>query len=42
MPESARWLIANGKLEKAQKYLKKCAKMNSAKSLDMIKPEVQN
>ncbi|XP_070684241.1 solute carrier family 22 member 7-like [Pempheris klunzingeri] len=28
MPESARWLIANGKLEEAQVYLKKCAKMN--------------
>ncbi|KAF7217990.1 solute carrier family 22 member 7-like [Nothobranchius furzeri] len=28
MPESARWLIANGKLDQAQIYLKKCAKMN--------------
>ncbi|XP_029949202.1 solute carrier family 22 member 7-like [Salarias fasciatus] len=28
VPESARWLIANGKLEQAQMYLKKCAKMN--------------
>ncbi|XP_019215494.1 solute carrier family 22 member 7 [Oreochromis niloticus] len=28
MPESARWLIANGKLEQAQMYLKKCANMN--------------
>ncbi|XP_069024034.1 solute carrier family 22 member 7-like [Embiotoca jacksoni] len=28
MPESARWLIANGKLEQAQMYLKKCASMN--------------
>lgn len=28
IPESARWLIANGQLEKAQMYLKKCAKMN--------------
>ena len=27
MPESARWLIANGKVEQAQIYLKKCAKM---------------
>ncbi|KAM3865178.1 solute carrier family 22 member 7-like [Diretmus argenteus] len=27
-PESARWLIANGKLEQAQYYLLKCAKMN--------------
>lgn len=28
MPESARWLIANGKLEQAQMYLKNCANMN--------------
>uniref|UniRef100_A0A3Q2E4C7 Solute carrier family 22 member 7b, tandem duplicate 2 n=1 Tax=Cyprinodon variegatus TaxID=28743 RepID=A0A3Q2E4C7_CYPVA len=28
LPDSARWLIANGKLEQAQMYLKKCAKMN--------------
>lgn len=28
LPESARWLIANGKFEQAQMYLKKCAKMN--------------
>lgn len=28
MPESARWLIANGKLEQAQMYLSKCAKIN--------------
>ncbi|XP_047221743.1 solute carrier family 22 member 7-like [Girardinichthys multiradiatus] len=28
MPDSARWLIASGKLEQAQMYLKKCAKMN--------------
>ncbi|TWW59714.1 solute carrier family 22 member 7-like [Takifugu flavidus] len=30
MPESARWLIANGQLEKAQTYLKRCARMNRA------------
>lgn len=30
MPESARWLIANGKLQKAQGYLRTCAKMNRA------------
>lgn len=29
MPESARWLIASGKLEKAQTSLKRCATMNS-------------
>ncbi|KAL3066767.1 hypothetical protein OYC64_016670 [Pagothenia borchgrevinki] len=28
MPESARWLIANGRLKEAQMYLKRCAKMN--------------
>ncbi|KAI7794988.1 solute carrier family 22 member 7a [Triplophysa rosa] len=28
IPESARWLLANGKVEEAQKYLIKCAKMN--------------
>ncbi|XP_067355004.1 solute carrier family 22 member 7-like [Channa argus] len=33
MPESARWLIANGKLEQAQMYLEKCAKMNRRKGL---------
>lgn len=41
MPESARWLIANGKLEQAQMYLKKCAKMNQAeKVVDKLKTEV--
>ncbi|KAM7394313.1 hypothetical protein PAMP_021126 [Pampus punctatissimus] len=41
MPESARWLIANGKLEQAQKYLKKCAKMNQTEELnDTLKPEI--
>ncbi|KAM6941172.1 solute carrier family 22 member 7-like [Lycodopsis pacificus] len=33
MPESARWLIANGKLEQAQMYLKRCAKMNGTAEL---------
>ncbi|XP_036409372.1 solute carrier family 22 member 7a [Megalops cyprinoides] len=28
IPESARWLLANGKVEKAQTYLARCAKMN--------------
>ncbi|KAG7492979.1 hypothetical protein MATL_G00019870 [Megalops atlanticus] len=28
IPESARWLLANGKVEKAQTYLAQCAKMN--------------
>lgn len=40
MPESARWLIANGKLEQAQMYLKRCAKMNKTEeSIDTLKPE---
>ncbi|XP_056904250.1 solute carrier family 22 member 7-like [Takifugu flavidus] len=28
IPESARWLLANGKVERAQFYLRKCAKFN--------------
>ncbi|XP_014912757.1 solute carrier family 22 member 7a isoform X1 [Poecilia latipinna] len=28
LPESARWLLANGKTEEAKKYLVQCAKMN--------------
>ncbi len=41
MPESARWLIANGKLEQAQMNLKKCARMNQTEEFtDTLKPEV--
>lgn len=41
MPESARWLIANGKLEKAQTYLKICAKINRAEGFsEALKTEV--
>lgn len=41
MPESARWLIANGKLEQAQMYLKKCANMNRREeSIHTLKTEV--
>lgn len=41
MPESARWLIANGKLEQAQMYLERCAKMNQRDELiDTLKTEV--
>ncbi|XP_004084337.2 solute carrier family 22 member 7-like [Oryzias latipes] len=36
MPESARWLIANGKFEQAQIHLKKCAKMNGAEESSPI------
>uniref|UniRef100_A0A665T327 Solute carrier family 22 member 7a n=1 Tax=Echeneis naucrates TaxID=173247 RepID=A0A665T327_ECHNA len=28
LPESARWLLANGKVEEARKYLMECSKMN--------------
>lgn len=28
VPESARWLLAKGRVEEAQKYLTQCAKMN--------------
>ncbi|XP_040002186.1 solute carrier family 22 member 7a [Xiphias gladius] len=31
LPESARWLLANGRVEEAQKYLLQCAKMNGKK-----------
>ncbi|XP_017332555.1 solute carrier family 22 member 7 isoform X3 [Ictalurus punctatus] len=41
VPESARWLIANGKVEKAQYYLQKCAVMNKRmKGNSILKPEV--
>ncbi|XP_073682253.1 solute carrier family 22 member 7a [Garra rufa] len=32
IPESARWLLANGRVEEAQKYLIQCAKMNGKDS----------
>ncbi|XP_055758738.1 solute carrier family 22 member 7-like [Salvelinus fontinalis] len=31
LPESARWLIANGKVERAHLYLEKCARFNNRK-----------
>eukprot|EP00064_Thunnus_orientalis_P009154 superscaffoldBa00001146_g9177 len=31
LPESARWLLANGRVEEAKKYLLQCAKMNGRK-----------
>ncbi|KAM9345110.1 solute carrier family 22 member 7-like [Symphorus nematophorus] len=37
IPESARWLLANGKVERAQVYLEKCAKFNKRQKLS---PEV--
>lgn len=33
IPESARWLLANGKVEKAQFYLDRCSKFNKGKKL---------
>ncbi|XP_068177853.1 solute carrier family 22 member 7-like [Antennarius striatus] len=40
LPESARWLIANGKHEQGLIYLKRCAKMNQAENfIDTIKKE---
>lgn len=42
MPESARWLIANGKVEKAQMYMSKCAKINQTnESLSTLNKEVR-
>uniref|UniRef100_A0A8C9W181 Zmp:0000001102 n=1 Tax=Scleropages formosus TaxID=113540 RepID=A0A8C9W181_SCLFO len=42
IPESARWLIANGKVEKAHFYLQKCAKCNRKQEFSSkIKPEVK-
>ncbi|XP_052000953.1 solute carrier family 22 member 7 [Xyrauchen texanus] len=40
VPESARWLIANGKVDKAHYYLHKCAIMNRREDVTLrIKPE---
>ncbi|KAK9959795.1 hypothetical protein ABG768_009896 [Culter alburnus] len=40
MPESARWLIASGRLEEAHHYLSKCASANNRQhNLRDIKPE---
>ncbi|KAL2083667.1 hypothetical protein ACEWY4_021440 [Coilia grayii] len=39
IPESARWLIASGQLEKAQYYLQKCATMNQREATSTTKPE---
>uniref|UniRef100_A0A8C2BUZ2 Solute carrier family 22 member 7b, tandem duplicate 3 n=1 Tax=Cyprinus carpio TaxID=7962 RepID=A0A8C2BUZ2_CYPCA len=40
VPESARWLIANGRVEKAYYYLQKCAVMNRKEEvISRIKPE---
>ncbi|XP_067311710.1 solute carrier family 22 member 7-like isoform X2 [Pseudorasbora parva] len=40
IPESARWLITNGKAETAYKYLQKCATFNKRKDFtSIVKPE---
>ncbi|XP_064173876.1 solute carrier family 22 member 7-like [Anguilla rostrata] len=40
LPESARWLMANGQVEKAHMYLEKCAKMNDRMEfMAALKPE---
>ncbi len=33
VPESARWLLANGKVDRAQYYLDKCAEFNKRQKL---------
>ncbi|KAM8772701.1 solute carrier family 22 member 7-like isoform 1-T1 [Acanthopagrus schlegelii] len=41
LPESARWLISNGKVESAHFYLTKCAKVNGREQfMTDLKPEV--
>ncbi|KAJ8361580.1 hypothetical protein SKAU_G00181050 [Synaphobranchus kaupii] len=40
IPESARWLIANGKVDKAHYYLQMCAKVNKREGFsEKIKPD---
>lgn len=41
VPESARWLIANGKVKQAHKHLLRCARMNGRKDFT-VSPEVRN
>uniref|UniRef100_H3D494 Solute carrier family 22 member 7b, tandem duplicate 1 n=1 Tax=Tetraodon nigroviridis TaxID=99883 RepID=H3D494_TETNG len=41
LPESARWLLANGKAEAAHRYIRKCAEINNrTKCLESVTPEV--
>lgn len=43
LPESARWLISNGKVKRAHFYLSKCAKVNGREQfMADLKPEVRN
>ncbi|XP_028316683.1 solute carrier family 22 member 7-like [Gouania willdenowi] len=40
LPESARWLMANGKVDAAHRYIMQCSKMNNrSKSMSAITPE---
>lgn len=41
VPESARWLIANGKVKRAHRHLLRCARMNGRKDF-AVSPEVRN
>jgi len=41
VPESARWLIANGKVKQAHRHLLRCARMNGRKDFT-VSPEVRN
>ncbi|NXU49225.1 S22A7 protein, partial [Turnix velox] len=41
VPESARWLIANGKVKQAHQHLLRCARMNGRKDF-VVSPEVRN
>lgn len=42
IPESARWLISNGKVDSAHFYLSKCAEVNGREQfMTDLKPEVK-
>ncbi|NXI13077.1 S22A7 protein, partial [Irena cyanogastra] len=41
VPESARWLVARGKVKQAHRHLLRCARMNGRKDFD-VSPEVRN
>lgn len=41
VPESARWLIATGKVKQAHRHLLRCARMNGRKDF-AVSPEVRN
>uniref|UniRef100_A0A7N6C2X7 Major facilitator superfamily (MFS) profile domain-containing protein n=1 Tax=Anabas testudineus TaxID=64144 RepID=A0A7N6C2X7_ANATE len=41
LPESARWLVANGRVEEAKKYLVQCAEMNGRSDSSKLNTKVQ-